>query len=308
MMSRIVGLAAVFLAGGLGSAAAQPKVVASILPLQSLAAGIMTGVGEPAAIVKTAGSPHDYALRPSEARLINEAEIIFWIGPDYERFLVKPAAALAGKARAVALLKAPGVKTLATRGGGVWEGDDHGHAHGKPGVKEEEIDAHVFLSPANAKAMARAMAATLSEADSARRAQYDANAAKVIARLDAFDAELAALLAPVKGVPYVVFHDGYQYFEQHYGLNAVGSITVSPERAPGARRIGAIRRKIERLQAACVFAEPQFDAAVVRTVLEGTKARTGTLDYIGVGLAPGPDAYFAMMRGLARALAGCLSG
>lgn len=307
MIARILSLAAAGLIAAAGPAAAQPKVVASILPLQSLAAGVMDGIGEPATIIKSAGSPHNYSLRPSEARLLNEAEIVFWIGPDYESFLVKPLEGLAGKARAVALLKAPGVKTLATREGGAWEDDDHGHGHGHK-HKDEEIDAHVFLSPANAKAIARAMAAALGEADGARRAQYEANAAKVIAHINALDAELGRSLAPVKAVPYVVFHDGYQYFEQHYGLNVVGSITVSPERAPGARRIGAIRRKIEKLQAACVFAEPQFASAVVGTVLEGTKARSGTLDYIGVSQAPGQDAYFAMMRGLARSLADCLKG
>jgi len=115
-------------------------------------------------------------------------------------------------------------------------------------------------------------------------------------------------LAPVARVPFVVFHDGYQYLEKRYGLNAVGSVTVSPERAPGARRLGEIRRKIERLKAACVFAEPQFDNAVVGTVLEGSAARRGLLDYIGSDQPPGPDAYFGMMRGLARSLAGCLAG
>lgn len=308
MTVRIIGVAAVLLLTGFGPAAAQPKVVTSILPLQSLAAGVTAGVGEPSTIVRGAGSPHSYALRPSEARLLNEADLVFWIGPGYESFLVKPVAALAGKARAVALLKAPGVKTLATREGGAWETDDHGHGHGKAAAKDEETDAHVFLSPANAAAIARIMAAVLGDIDAPRRAQYEANAAALIARLTALDAELRALLMDVRHVPFVVFHDGYQYFEEHYGLNAVGSITVSPERAPGARRIAAIRRKIERLQAACVFAEPQFHAAVVRTVLEGARARRGTLDYIGAGLTSGPDAYFAMMRGLARALAGCLKG
>lgn len=308
MMVRIIGVAAAVLLGALGSAAAQPKVVTSILPLQSLAAGVMEGIAEPATIVRSAGSPHAYSLRPSEARLLTDADVVFWIGPDYETFLVKPLEALAGRARAIALLKAPGVKVLPTREGGAWEGDDHGHSHAKSAAKPEEIDAHVFLSPANAKAIVRAMAAALGDVDAPRRALYEANAGTVTARLDSFDSELAGVLAPVKGVPFIVFHDGYQYFEHHYALNAVGSITVSPERAPGARRLGVIRRKIERLQAACVFAEPQFNAAVVRTVLEGTKARTGTLDYMGVGLAPGADAYFTMMRGLAQSLAGCLKG
>lgn len=288
-------------------AGAQPKVTASILPLQSLAAGVMAGIGEPVTIVRTTGSPHSFALRPSDARTLNSSDIVFWIGPDYEMFLAKPLAALAGRARIVPLMGAPGVTTLPARDGGTWESHSHGHNHTrKPGAAE--LDGHIFLDIDNAKAIVRAMAATLREADTANATRYAANAEATLARLGALDAELRTELAPVSRTPFVVFHDGYQYLEKRYGLNAVGSVTVSPERTPGAKRLGEIRRKIERLNAACVFAEPQFDNALVGTVLEGTKARRGLLDYIGLDQMPGPEAYFGMMRGLARAVAGCLAG
>lgn len=289
------------------TAAAQPRVATSVLPLQSLAAGVMAGIGEPTMLVSSAGTPHSYSLRPSEARLLNEATIVFWIGPEYETFLVKPIGALGGQSKVVPLMKASGVTPLPAREGGTWDshGHDHKHTH-KPGVVE--LDAHVFLDTANAKAMVTAMARALGEADAANRERYEANAQTTRQRIDALDSELRALLEPVRGVPYIVFHDGYQYFEKRYGLNAVGSITVSPERTPGARRLGEIRRKIERLKAACVFGEPQFETGFVRTVSEGTKARIGLLDYIGIDQSPGPDAYFGMMRGLGRSLTACLGG
>ncbi len=303
---------ALFLAGATlvaAPAGAQPRVVASILPLQSLTAGVMAGIGEPSTIIRGAGSPHSYSLRPSEARLLNDAQVIFWIGPNYENFLAKPVAALGSKARVVTLISAPGVTALPAREGGTWDEHAHepGHKHThKPGISE--LDAHVFLDPVNAKAIVGVIAVTLGAVDAANRERYVANAQAVTGRIDALDSELTSLLAPVRAVPYVVFHDGYQYLEHRYGLNAVGSITVSPERAPGARRLGEIRRKIERLKAACVFSEPQFETALVRTVSNGTTARIGVLDYIGIDQAPGPDAYFGMMRGLGRALADCLDG
>ncbi len=305
IVGMAVGLALVLAAI---PAAAQPRVTASLLPLQSLAAGVMAGLGEPIAIIRSAGSPHSFSLRPSDARNLNATDIVFWIGPGYEMFLEKPVAALAGKARIVALLTAQGVKALPARDGGTWEDHGHGghrHTH-KPGAAE--LDSHVFLDVDNAKAIVRVMAGTLRQTDPANGERYAANAEATIARLDALDIELKSILAPVRRVPFVVFHDGYQYLETRYGLNAVGSVTVSPERMPGARRLGEVRRKIDRLQAACVFAEPQFDNALVATILEGTRARRGLLDYIGIDQAPGPDAYFATMRGLARSLAGCLAG
>jgi len=300
----VLGLGLLLLAA---PAAAQPMVTTSILPLQSLAAGVMAGIGEPGTLVRSAGSPHSFALRPSDARMLNASDIVFWIGPEYETFLVKPLAALAGKARIVPLLTASGVKALPAREGGAWESHSHGHSHThKPNAIE--LDAHVFLDIDNAKAIVRVIADTLRSVDAANAARYTANAEATAARLNALDTEMKGALAPVARVPFVVFHDGYQYLEKRYGLNAVGSVTVSPERTPGARRLGEIRRKVDRLNAACVFAEPQFDNALVGTVLEGTKARRGLLDYIGVDQTPGADAYFGMMRGLARDLAGCLAG
>ena len=280
-----------------------PRVAASIKPLQSLAAQVMQGVGTPEVIVHGAGSPHTYAMRPSEERELTRADVVFWIGPAFERFLVKPVAGLA--ARTVAMLDAPGVTVLAARRGGMW--DSAGHEEDVHLDSATDADPHLFLDPRNAQAIVRAMAATLRDADPAHAAAYGANADAAVARLQALDRELAAELAPVQKIPYVVFHDGYQYLERRYGLNAVGAVVVSPERPPGARRLAEIRDKIQSLHAACVFAEPQFDSALVRTVAEGT-ARVGVLDALGSDLKPGPDAYGEMMRGLGRALVSCLRG
>lgn len=291
-------------AANCAAAADAPRVVASFRPLQSLAAAVMAGLGTPAVIIHGAGSPHTYAMRPSEARELSRADVVFWIGPGFESFLAKPIAALGGRARTTPLIEAPGVAVLAARQGGTWESEEE---HETGDAHLATADPHIFLDPANAEAMVRAMAATLGAADPANRRHYDANAAAEIAKLQALDGELAAILAPVKGVPFVVFHDATQYLERRYGLAAVGSIVVSPERPPGARRIAEIRDKIETAHAACVFGEPQFESALVQTVVAGTHARTGVLDYVGVDLKPGAEAYFEMMRRLARALAGCLA-
>lgn len=289
---------------------AAPRVVASIPPIHSLVAGVMDGVGAPDLLVGTTASPHTYALRPSEARLLQQAELVFWIGPVYEAFLEKPLGALSAGARIVRLTDAPGIKILPAREGGAWEvhsQEGHAHSHGAKG-RPAEPDGHLFLDPENAKAVVRAAVAALSDADAANATRYRGNGEAVLARLDALDAELRAILAPVGDTPFIVFHDAFQYLEKRYGLNAVGSITVSPERQPGAQRLQRLRRKIAQLKAVCVFAEPQFEPTLVQTVIERTQARTGVLDYMGIANPPGRDAYFETMRGMARSLAGCLKG
>ncbi|MBY0512249.1 MAG: zinc ABC transporter substrate-binding protein [Rhodospirillaceae bacterium] len=280
--------------------AGAPRVVASIKPVQSLVAGVMDGIAAPEVLIKGGGSLHAYTLRPSEAEALNHADIVFWVGPGFETFLAKPLAALAAKAQAVVLADAPGVTVLLARTGGVWATAEHAHAGGR-------MDGHLWLSPANSKAMVTAIARVLSARDPANAARYDANAGVVIGKLNALDAELHKKLARVKEKPFVVFHDAYQYFEASYGLNAAGSLTVTPDRAPGARRVAEIKDKVNSLGRTCIFSEPQFEPKLVQTVVGETRAKTGVLDPEGSTLAQGPDMHLTLMRKLADGLVECLS-
>jgi len=312
LLSALCGLALMA-----GPVAAAPKVLVSIKPIHSLVAGVMQGVGLPELLIEGGGSPHAYSLRPSEARLLERADAIFWIGAGMETFLEKPLAALSRGARLVALADAPGVVLLPARAGGTWEAHEDepadqrappGHDAARPEDRpaHREANLHIWLDPHNAEAMTRAIAATLAEVDPANAARYAANGEAVVAGLAALDRELRDKLAAVKQRPYVVFHDAYPYFEARYGTNALGAIAVSPERAPGAKRISEIRGKIRALGAICVFSEPQFTPALVQTLVEGTDARIGVLDPLGAALVPGPGAYAALLRAIADSLAACL--
>jgi zinc transport system substrate-binding protein len=304
-----------------------PKVVVSILPLHSLVAGLMKGVGEPHLLVPGGASPHSFSMRPSDARRLEEAQAVFWVGPNIETFLTRPLNALARKARVVAMAKVDGVVLLPIREGGSWDAHDHDHDEGKEkeghedgrhsdahdkghdhghGHGDDVKDTHVWLDPINAIAFVRAAASTLTEADPDNKERYAANLVAVEKRLRALDETLRVRTAPMKGKPYIVFHDAYHYFEDRYGLTPAGSITISPELSPGAKRLIEIRGRIKKEGALCVFAEPQFEPKLIRTVVSGTGARTGTLDPLGAQLTPGPDAYFQLLENLSNSLSACL--
>ena len=282
---------------------AQPRVVASFPAIQSIVAGVMDGVGTPETIVKGGASPHVYALRPGDARLLEAADLVVWVGPAFEGQMARAIRALAPKTRQILWADLPGTVLLAAREGGPWEGHSHahGHAHG-----DTRNDGHLFLDPRNAIVLARAAAAALAEIDPANAQRYRDNAARVTGDLEALDTRLDAILRPLAGKPFIVFHDALQYFEMRYGLAPAGSITVSPERRPGAQRLQRIRERVRRSQAICVFAEPQFEPSLVATVVEGTSARVATIDYVGVGIAPGQGAYAAILAKLADDLTACL--
>jgi zinc transport system substrate-binding protein len=307
-------LLSALLVGTAATAADAPKVVVSIKPIHSLVAAVMQGVGTPDLIVDGAASPHTYALKPSNARSLQEAKLVFWVGPGMEAFLQKPLAALGSNATIVELDDAPGITKLKFREGGAFEphddGDEHeasdDHAHGH-NHDHGEFDTHLWLDPHNAKAMVSEITTSLVAADPANALTYQANQKALNDKLDALDTEIASTLAPVKDKPFIVFHDAYQYFEHRYGVRVSGSITVSPETIPGAQRVAEIHSKVADLGATCVFAEPQFEPKLVNVVLEGTSAKSGTLDPEAATLPQGPDLYFDLMRGIASSLKACLS-
>jgi zinc transport system substrate-binding protein len=330
-----------FLLPGIVPASAEaPRVVASIKPIHGLVAAVMDGAGEPQLLLEGGASPHSHALRPSQAEALESADIVFWVGPNLETFLAKPLQTLSDRARVAALGEADGVKRLPYREGGAFGDHDHageGHAHGEhahgkhgdgehahdedagghdhhnhdahahgEGEHEEAFDPHVWLDPGNAKAMTEAIAAILAETDPDNAGLYERNAAALQERLDALAAAVSEKLADLGDRPFIVFHDAYQYFEQRFGLEAAGAITIDPAKAPGAQRVAEIRAKIEEADAVCVFAEPQFESRVVATVTEGTGARIGVLDPLGAELEAGPEFYFRLMEQMAEAFADCL--
>lgn len=309
-----LGVCCAILAWSAASPAARaetPKVVASIKPIHSLIATVMQGVGSPTLLLKGGQSPHTYSLKPSDARALEAAGVIFWVGPGIDGFLAKPLEALGGRAHVVTLSEVEGMLLLKGRVGGAWEG--HDDSKGSPHADEHDdhadtnIDMHLWLDPENARRIVSAAVAALSQRDPANAERYAANGRATDARIQALTREITASLAPIRQVPYVVFHDAYHYFERRFGTNAVGSISVHSGRSPGAKRLHEVRKKIIDVDARCVFSEPQFQPALAKTVIEGTAARSGVLDPVGAELKAGEEAYFVLMRNLAEALRGCLA-
>ena len=298
--------------GAANASADTPTTVVSIKPIHSLVSGVMDQVGDPILLLPAGASPHAYALRPSDARHLRDADLIVWVGEGLETFLQKPLRVRVGKAQIVTLVGDAGLDLLTVRKGPVW--DRHQHTIARTNEKRDarggptrNVEPHVWLDPRNAARIVGHVAAVLAKLDEPNAARYAANARRLKRRLAALDIEIRDIIAPVSAAPYVVFHDAYQYFERRYAIQPIGAITINPERKPGARRLAAIRRKIAEVGAQCVFSEPQFRPSVIRAVIRGTGARTGILDPLGIGTPDGIDGYVALLRGFAQSLRSCLS-
>jgi zinc transport system substrate-binding protein len=305
-MKRTV-IAAALLSGMIAATAAHsaagPTVVVTIKPVHALVRQVMRGVGEPTLLVRGSSSPHTYALTPSDAMVLNHADVFIRVSPAIEPFTQRVVSALPGNVEVVTLMDAPGLKLFASRRGPTFD-------HDAPSVGADDaatIDGHAWFDPANAQAMVEYIARVLSRVDPAHAAVFRSNADALKGRLDDLAAELDGLLKPVADRPFVLFHDALQYFEHRFRLNLVGSISISPDIPPSGKRLLELRQRIKADGVVCVFAEPQFSPGLISTVVEGTGARVGTLDPEAINIAPAPDLYFTLMRALAADLTRCLS-
>jgi zinc transport system substrate-binding protein len=240
---------------------------------------------------------------------------VIWVGEALENYLEKPLSSLAGKARVLEIADISELTLLDVREGGAFDAHDD-HPAAKPGKTrdpkghihaDDEKDMHLWLDPDNARVIVARIAAELTKIDPDNAMVYRANAAKMNERLTALERGIKERLAPVQDRPYLVFHDAYQYFERHFGTKIVGSITVSPDQAPGAKRVAELRDRIRTSAPACVFREPQFPAPIVDTLVGGTNVRIGVLDPEGANMTPGANAYFTLMDRIADSLATCLA-
>ena len=301
---------------------ADVKVVTSIKPIHSLAAYVMDGVGKPNVIVDGYNSPHGFSLKPSHAKMIENADLIIWVGEDLEAFLEKPLDSIAKKATKVELMDLKGIKKLKFREKNIFEGhDDHGHGHKEKkhddhghGHKEKkhadheghahgEHDPHVWLDPVNAKVIIKEIENQLVKLDPNNSSKYKANSIKVRSELDNLMKNIKKDLND--NLRFVVFHDAYQYFENRFGIKVLGALTVNPDVLPGAEQLSEIREVIEHKKINCLFSEPQFNPAIIKSIAKDTKIKTGVLDPLGATLNKGKSMYFELLQSMSVSFKGC---
>ncbi len=325
-------LAAALPCSPLPSQAAPPRVVATIPPLHSLASALMQGVGEPQLLIHGNLSPHHFVPRPSQRKTLNQANLVLWVGAEVESFMPKTLQALPPSVRTVAMQDVPGLVSLPTRNPGVWDqtvtpfpGDapktntprpryeqrrprerDPSDEHEREFHPHHREDTHLWLDPTNALVWSRYVASLLVSMDQENTALYLSNSANLEIELTNLDWRIRHNLAEVADRRYIVFHDAYHYFENRYHLNPIGPISVGGGQPPGALRIMQMRRLVRKHHITCLFSEPQFDAAVAQTVIEGSNAEIHILDPLGTDLEPGAELYGQLLTNMSTTLVECL--
>jgi zinc transport system substrate-binding protein len=288
----------------ISTANADVKVVTSIKPIHSLVSYIMDGVGKPDVIVDGYNSPHNFSLKPSHAKMLENADLVIWVGEDLETFLEKPLNTIAKKAKTIEIMDLKEIKKLAFREKNIFEEhddhkehDDHeGHAHG-------EHDPHVWLDPINAKLIIKEVTKQLVQLDGKNSSAYKSNSKKALTEMDNLIQNIQKDLN--KDLRFVVFHDAYQYFENRFGIQVLGALTVNTDVMPGAEQLSEIREVIEHEKVNCLFSEPQFNPAIIKSIAKDTNVKIGILDPLGAKLDKGKNLYFNLLKDMSSSFKGC---
>ena len=327
---------AVLFAGSL-AANAEIKVVTTIKPLHSLISNVMDGVGEPSLIIEGSTSPHSFVLKPSHAKMIEQADIIFWIGEDIETFMEKPLESIAKNAKKISFMELTSIEKLKFREENIFDHDDHedhghgedkdhddhghgekkdhddhghgedkdhdDHGHGHEGHHHGEFDGHIWLDPANAKEMIHEIAHELADLDPDNASKYESNADQAIKSIDKMIKDIDTNIN--KDAKFIVFHDAYQYFETRFGVMTAGALTLNTDVLPGAKQISEIQEVITERDIKCIFSEPQFNPKIIETIAQDTGIKTGVLDPLGSIFDANKMQYFKLINDLGNKLKDC---
>ena len=344
-MIKFFSIIALFICSGVNVFATETTgVISTIQPINSLVSAIIGNTGKSITIIPSEQSPHDFKLKPSDVKVLQNGNIIFYVSNHLESSITKVLKNLPKNIKLINLMEESGVNHLAIRDNDAWERHDHhGHddhdVHDKHGKKhddhddhdkhgkkhddhddhdkhgkkhddhddhEKEDDVHIWLSPDNAIKIVQKVNKVLSLYFPENSKIYNDNTTKFIDKIRNLKMELVKELSPIKNKPYIVFHDAYQYFEKTFELNAVGSVALEGDIASSPKQISIIKDKIVKSKASCVFQEPQFDSKLVKIVVEGTDAKIGTLDPLGVNISENKDFYLQLLTNMTKSLKECL--
>lgn len=291
------------------------RVVTDIAPIQSLVWRVMDGLGEPAVLVPPGTSPHHYSLRPSDASVLQQADLVFFVGAGLTPWLEGRLSVLSPRADKVNLSSAPGVviwpyRTLAPShedepedGHEHSHGDGHGHSHGDA---DDAVDPHMWLDPVNAREWLILIGEVLAGADRANATRYRENAREGAEEISDLMDQLTHRVVDLKKDGFIVFHDAYQYWERRFGFSVQGAMLPADASTPSPKRLKALRALAETGKVSCVLSEPQFDRSLIDSVFASQSIRIGMIDPEGVGLTPGPSLYAQLLSDVVERVSECL--
>ena len=304
---KSVGCAFALLVSNQFAVASAPNVLTTIKPLQLISQAITEGVTDSEVLLPPGASPHNHSLRPSDARKLHSADVIFWVGPHMESFLTRTLPS-SEKVEVIAMMDIKSIKLRKNKEKGHGhDHHDHDHDHGHGHNDHGEHDPHLWLSTDNGRAMATTMAETLIKIDNKHADQYKENLEAFLKSMDETDERNKKKLNNLSTAPFFVFHDAYGYLQDQYNLNIGGHFTLNPEQQPGARHLTNLRDTLKSAGKTCIFREPQFQPAYIDRIIEGLDVKVGVLDPLGEDIQADRKGFANFINSIVDSISDCMS-
>jgi len=278
-----------------------PRVMTDIPPVRAIVAAVMQGVGDPEVLLAQGQSPHGYAMRPSQARALAQADLVIWVGPELTGWLEGPLANLsdAGEMR---LLQRPVTERLEFRDMMAFSAEGESHDDSDEHDQDHGTDPHAWLDPVNATLWAGDIAKELGRLDPLNAETYQSNANTLRLDVVALTADISTRFANLETRGFIVLHDAYHYFEHRFGLEASGAVFDGHAAPPGPQQIASLRQRVQAKRIACAFAEPQQNTDLLNTIADGMDLEVAILDPLGDGTS-----YPALLKNMAKTIEDCLT-
>ena len=271
-----------------------PDVLVTLKPLHSLVSALMLDIGEPGLLLDNLQSPHDYSMKPSDRRRINQADIIIYASADIESFIPAIQNSLPQQ-KFIKLTNIPGLKLLETRAF-----DSHAQQH------NHHIDGHIWLSIDNAIIISQYLSNEFIKQDPLNSERYRTNSNKQISKLRQLKKDIQQQVLPLRNQAFLMFHDAFQYFENEFQLSSGMFVTTSPDHKPGIRHILKLKQKIQQQNIRCIFYEPPHIPKIIQTLTEGSKIQLIPLEPLGIKYEMGNEQYFKLLSDISYNLYNCL--
>lgn len=315
-LALALGVSTLFASGTLQ---AETRIVTSIKPVELVVRAIATEDMQTTSLVPPGSSPHNYTMKPSQRRALEEASVIFWVGPDMETFLSRLLSGQEFSHRTVALMDADHGATKDTEDDHADHheketghdehrddhhngGNDHGHGHDHG----DGEDPHIWLDPELAIEMAETIRDALAKLDGADVGRLNQNFEQFTSSVRETDLDIRGRLAPVHEISLFAYHNAFTRFAEHYDLKLEGVLTLAPELSPGARHIAEVQDKLRNATRPCLLTEPQFNRQWWRSITENLDVTFSTWDPLATNVAVTPDGYTDFQQSIVDSVLKCL--
>lgn len=278
--------------------ASAANVVTSIKPVELLVKAVAGDSMNVTTVVPPGSSPHNYSMKPSQRRALEQADAIFWVGPEMETFLSRLLGGHEFEGKVVAFTEAPADDD--EDDGHDEHRHEHDHDHG------DGEDPHIWVDPQLALDMARDIHAKLVTLEDVNAAELDANLARFEQDLGTAENEIRERLLAVQDISLFAYHSALERFAEHYQLTLAGVLTLNPELAPGARHIAEVQDKLRQASQPCLLTEPQFNRQWWHSITEGLNVTFSTWDPLATDIESSDTGYIKFQQSIADAVLKCL--